>query len=115
MKIMKKCYNKSVTCWLILILFCLCSCNNTEKWVNKNSFEEDTGNVFSENKSSEEIIKLPNGNSTVSLGARNSAVITDDGNLYTWGYNKYGQLGNGTTENSEEPIKIMENVMLSGN
>lgn len=70
MKIMKKCYNKSVTCWLILILFCLCSCNNTEKWVNKNSFEEDTGNVFSENKSSEEIIKLPNGNSTVSLGAK---------------------------------------------
>lgn len=49
----------------------------------------------------------------VSLGGNHSAVITKDGCLYTWRSNKYGQLGNGTTEDSEEPIKIMDNVMLS--
>ena len=39
-----------------------------------------------------------------------SAVITEDGSLYTWGRNGYGQLGNGTTTNSSIPIKIMDNV-----
>ena len=42
-----------------------------------------------------------------------NVAITKDGCMYTWGANEYGQLGNGTTENSEKPIKIMDNVMLS--
>ncbi len=46
----------------------------------------------------------------VSLGASTSAVVTDDGSLYMWGNNDCGQLGNGTTEYSAEPIKIMDNV-----
>ncbi len=47
--------------------------------------------------------------SSVSLGDRHSAVIKD-GNLYAWGDNRFGQLGNGTTASSNIPIKIMENV-----
>ncbi|MGN0247774.1 MAG: DUF4214 domain-containing protein, partial [Lachnospiraceae bacterium] len=35
-----------------------------------------------------------------------SAAITEDGNLYMWGDNSYGQLGNGTTTDSFVPIKI---------
>ncbi len=46
----------------------------------------------------------------VSLGPGHSAAITEDGALYTWGYNDYGQLGDGTTEEKHMPIKIMENV-----
>lgn len=38
------------------------------------------------------------------------AAITFDGLLYTWGYNGTGQLGNGTTESTEEPQRIMEDV-----
>ena len=42
----------------------------------------------------------------VSLGGFHSAAIGSDGNLYTWGYNKYGQLGNGTTTNQNRPAQI---------
>ena len=46
----------------------------------------------------------------VSLGGWHSAAITEDGTLYKWGYNNYGQLGNGTIKDSYTPIKIMDNV-----
>lgn len=38
------------------------------------------------------------------------AAITTDGSLYTWGSNRYGHLGDGTTIDSHFPIKIMDNV-----
>ena len=37
--------------------------------------------------------------------------ITKDGDLYMWGDNSHGALGNGTTENSSVPIKVLENVV----
>src|SRR5690606_26201765 len=35
----------------------------------------------------------------VSLGRNHSAALTSSGRLFTWGYNYYGQLGDGTTTN----------------
>ena len=52
----------------------------------------------------------------VNLGNYHSAAITNDGSLYTWGNNEYGQLGYGNIENAPLPIdnryphKIMNNV-----
>ena len=46
----------------------------------------------------------------VSLGTESSAAITENGDLYTWGRNNYGQLGDGTTKNKDRPQKIMDNV-----
>ena len=43
----------------------------------------------------------------VSLGDDYSAAITEDGSLWTWGYNRYGQLGNGTRTDSSVPIQII--------
>ena len=42
--------------------------------------------------------------------------IDDNGKVYTWGRNNYGQLGNGTTTNSSMPICISdtENSVLKG-
>ena len=36
--------------------------------------------------------------------------ITANGDLYCWGLNSYGQVGNGTTVNQLTPLKILENV-----
>ncbi len=44
------------------------------------------------------------------LGDR-SAAIAEDGSLYTWGSNYRGRLGNGTTEDSLTPVKILDNVV----
>ena len=63
-------------------------------------------------------IKVNNSSSTlpeksvkyVALGGNHSAAITKDGSLYIWGWNNYGQLGDGTTTERYTPIKIMDNV-----
>ena len=34
--------------------------------------------------------------------------IDTEGKIYTWGYNRYGQLGDGTKENRSTPICISE-------
>ena len=38
------------------------------------------------------------------------AAILDDGSLWTWGLNNYGQLGDGTEESHSVPKKILDNV-----
>ncbi len=40
--------------------------------------------------------------------------LADDGNLYAWGYNTYGQLGNGLTTSSEAPVAVTMTGALSG-
>lgn len=48
---------------------------------------------------------------TISAGGYHCMAVTDDGSLYTWGNNRQGQLGNGTTEDAYTPQKIMDNVI----
>jgi len=49
--------------------------------------------------------------STVTPGPLHTMAITNNGGLYTWGLNEFGQLGDGTTEDRWLlPIRIMENV-----
>jgi len=46
----------------------------------------------------------------ISLGYQNSAAILDDGSLWMWGNNRWGQLGDGTTTNRDLPIKVTNDV-----
>lgn len=49
-------------------------------------------------------------NQRLSLGGNHSGFVSKDGDLYMWGSNDGGQLGDGTTKDSSIPIKVMENV-----
>ena len=51
-------------------------------------------------------------------GYKHSAAVTSDGTLWTWGFNKWGELGDGTTEWRSSPVNIMtqvDKVSLGGN
>ena len=42
----------------------------------------------------------------ISAGNYHSIALDKDGNVYTWGYNGYGQLGLGNTTNTVLPVKV---------
>ena len=47
----------------------------------------------------------------LSLGRGHSGVIAQDGSLYMWGSNYYGEIGDGTTEDRYKPTKILDHVI----
>ena len=49
----------------------------------------------------------------LSLGYLHSGVIAQNGSLYMWGLNSYGQIGDGTTEDryKHKPTKILDHVI----
>lgn len=50
----------------------------------------------------------------VATGYFHSIALGSDGNVYTWGYNWYGQLGNGNNTNSYVPVAVNTSGVLSG-
>ncbi|NWW76548.1 RCCD1 protein, partial [Climacteris rufus] len=51
--------------------------------------------------------------STVSCGSRHTAVVTRGGELYTWGWGKYGQLGHGDRTSSDQARRV-EHLVAEG-
>ena len=53
-------------------------------------------------------ISIPSNGSAVSLdaGAMHTCLGVDDGSMFCWGYNAYGQLGNGGNGNSNSPVSV---------
>ena len=47
-----------------------------------------------------------NGFVTVSAGANHTLAVKEDGTLWAWGSNTYGQLGDGTTVDKNRPVQI---------
>ncbi|MEX2157053.1 MAG: Ig-like domain-containing protein [Gemmatimonadales bacterium] len=43
----------------------------------------------------------------LSAGGQTTCGVTQGGTTYCWGDNRYGQLGNGTTINSSEPVQVV--------
>ena len=51
--------------------------------------------------------------SQVSAGSSHSLAIDSEGNLWVWGYNEYGRLGDGTTTQRTSPIQIKDGIKFS--
>ena len=64
------------------------------------------GNGTTTNSSTPVHVLLPTGitATAISAGMNHSLAIGSDGNIYAWGYNGFGQLGNGTTTTSSIPV-----------
>ena len=43
----------------------------------------------------------------ISAGRYHSLSVKSDGTLWAWGYNNFGQLGDGTTDDSHSPVRII--------
>jgi alpha-tubulin suppressor-like RCC1 family protein len=54
-------------------------------------------------------------NPKISMGFLNSAFLTEDSNIYTWGYNPNGQLGVGNTVDQVNPVEISKNIDIGNN
>lgn len=42
----------------------------------------------------------------VAAGGANSFALRSDGTVWAWGYNYWGQLGDGTTDNRDVPAQV---------
>ncbi|NXR94794.1 RCCD1 protein, partial [Hypocryptadius cinnamomeus] len=51
--------------------------------------------------------------SAVSCGSRHTAAVTRGGELYTWGWGKYGQLGHGNSTSSDQARRV-EHLVAQG-
>ena len=51
--------------------------------------------------------------SSISVGYYHSMAIDSEGNLWTWGYNGYGQLGDGTTTQRTSPVQIKQGTKFT--
>jgi alpha-tubulin suppressor-like RCC1 family protein len=56
---------------------------------------------------------MASGVSSVAAGIYHTCAIKQDGSLWCWGYNGYGQLGDGTNTNKNTPVPIMASGVSS--
>ena len=73
----------------------------------ENSFGE-LGNGTTTNTATPAPVHLPDSTriKAISTGCHHSLALTTTGKLLAWGYNAFGQLGNGTTTESAVPVKV---------
>ena len=87
------------TCGILDDGLVYCWGNNTQ-----GQFGDGTNN----NSLSPRAASLPPGRTAISIdaGTFHTCAILDDSSAYCWGMNTYGQLGDGTTNNSTTPVSV---------
>jgi alpha-tubulin suppressor-like RCC1 family protein len=68
----------------------------------------ELGNGSTTNSDTPVVVSLPSGVTpkTIAGGGGAGYAIGSNGSLYAWGYNIYGQLGDGSTTNSDTPVPV---------
>ena len=77
-------------------------------WGNNDGGQLGNGTMKTTNNPTPEPAALPSGVTVtaVAAGKVHSLAIGSDGKVYSWGYNGFGQLGDGTTFDSSTPLAI---------
>ena len=75
-------------------------------WGRNHVGQLGNGTVDDSNHSTPEQIGADNNWSSASVSDSHSVAINTDGELFAWGDNTYGQLGDGSTENNSTPEQI---------
>jgi len=88
-------------------------------WAWGRDTEGELGNGALANSYSPVAVSVPSGVPSIvgiATGIEHSAALTGSGNVLCWGYNAYGQLGNGTTANQDLPVYALSGtgVNLAG-
>ena len=47
----------------------------------------------------------------IAVGGNHTVVLETDGSVWTWGYNNYGQIGDGTTNERLTAVKVLSNAI----
>jgi len=73
-----------------------------------NNANGQLGNGTTTSSSTPVAVSLPSGTTVTAIagGARHSLALTSTGQVLAWGYNFYGQLGNGTATSSSTPVAV---------
>ncbi|MFZ8804266.1 MAG: RCC1 domain-containing protein [Candidatus Calescibacterium sp.] len=81
-------------------------------WCWGNNFYGQLGNGRSGigEMSSIPVQVMSSGVVAVSAGGFHTCAIKQDGSLWCWGWNQYGQVGDGTWESKNSPVQIMSGV-----
>src|SRR6202521_5030433 len=72
------------------------------------NFDGELGNGTITNSSTPVAVSLPSGTIVTAIagGGEHSMALTSTGQVLAWGYNLYGELGNGTTAGSSIPVRV---------
>ncbi len=69
--------------------------------------------VSSDNKEIEQGVCPPHSWKSVSAGEYHTCAIAVNDHVYCWGYNRYGQLGDGTFTSNSKPVAVLQGAMPS--
>jgi outer membrane protein assembly factor BamB len=88
--------------------FTLALASDGTAWAWGNNVRGQLGDGTTINRSSPVPVQMPVGVTfvQVSAGARHSVALASDGTAWTWGWNSFGQLGDGTKTNRLAPVPV---------
>ena len=89
--------------------------SNGNLWAWGINYEGQLGNGTTSYEPNLTPIKIKPGTkfNQVKAAYQHTIALDTEGNIWTWGDNYYGQLGNGTTDDSYTPIKIMSGTSIT--